>query len=328
MTPGWRALAIVLAACGGHAAVSRVLEVGAGKPYSAPSAAARVVGDGDTVNIASGTYYDCATWKANGLTITGTGPDTVITDTACGGKAAFVIAGKEITVRGLTFTRIRVADGNGAGIRMEGADLTVEDSQFVNNQDGILVGDGPGTLRIAHCAFSRNGVSLDGRPTHAVLAGHIDLLRIEDSDFDAARGGDHVASQARRTELTGNRLSDAPGMRAPLVSISGGALVLDGNTFALGASEADRPGAVLAYGSSDGIVVRGNRLMEPQGHTPLLRNWAGAEPVEANNAVPPGVAAVSDEGAAYHRLRGRIASLRDGVKAAGGAVLRGLRMIR
>ena len=42
------------------------------------------------VAIDSGTYYECAIWSASHLTITGTGPNVVFSDTACGGKAAFI----------------------------------------------------------------------------------------------------------------------------------------------------------------------------------------------------------------------------------------------
>ena len=67
----------------------------------APPAA--VAQDGNTVTIAPGTYYDCALWHASGLTIVGTGPDVEITDSACAGKAAFVIEGNDVVVRGLSF---------------------------------------------------------------------------------------------------------------------------------------------------------------------------------------------------------------------------------
>ena len=43
-----------------------------------------------------------------------------------------------ITIRNLTLTRARVADFNGAGIRAEGGDLTIEHVRFIDDQDGIL----------------------------------------------------------------------------------------------------------------------------------------------------------------------------------------------
>ena len=100
-----------------HAAT---LEVGPDKSYTAPSAAAAKAKDGDHIEIAPGSYFDCAVWRANDLVIEGTGPGVAITDKTCMGKALFVIVGNDITVRNLTLTRARVPDMNGAGIRQEG----------------------------------------------------------------------------------------------------------------------------------------------------------------------------------------------------------------
>jgi hypothetical protein len=309
-------LSLVLAAGWWHPAVGRVLEVGAGKTYEAPSAAAVVAQDGDTVAISPGTYFDCASWHASRLTIAATGPDVVITDRACAGKAAFVIGGDHVVVRGLVFTRIRVPDGNGAGIRAEGGDLTVEDSRFINNQVGILAGGPGGSLRISGCDFDANGVSLDGRPTHGVIAGTLTLLRIEHSTFRRARGGDHIASAALTTELVGNRLVDEGGaMAGPLVSVQGGTLTLDGNTVELDAGSVDRPGAVLVAGDAGSIQVRGNTLVEPQGNVALVRNWTGLDVSEAGNTVPSNTLAVSDSGVTYHRLRARLAMWRGQARA-------------
>jgi len=303
-------LPVVLAAACVHPAAARVLQVGAEQDYAVPSAAAAAAQDGDTVAIAPGTYFDCAVWRADHLTIAGTGPDVVVTDRACAGKAAFVISGSNVVVRGIVFTRIRVADGNGAGIRAEGRDLTVQDSRFVNNQVGILSGGPGGSLRIDGCSFSANGVSLDGRATHGVLAGELDLLRIEHSNFADARGGDHIASTARRTELVDNHLADqGGGMTGALVSVSGGVLSLDGNTIELAAAATDRPGAVLVTGDTGGISVQGNTLIEAGGDVPMLRNWTSLAASESANTVPAYVQAVSDRGAVYHRLRARLALL-------------------
>ena len=58
--------------------------------------------------------------------------------------------GQNVTVRNLTLTltRARVGEANGAGIRGEGGDLTIDNVAFINNQIGILVG-GPPQAHIA-----------------------------------------------------------------------------------------------------------------------------------------------------------------------------------
>lgn len=312
----WTAVLAVVA--GAAPAQARVLEVGPGRAYPLPSAAAADLKDGDSVDIAAGEYFDCAQLSASDLTISGPpvgpdGPKVLLTDRACLGKAALVISGARVTVRGIGFTRIRVPDGNGAGIRAEGPDLTVQDCHFVNNQVGILSSAGSGALRIVGTSFIGNGSSVDGRPTHAVQAGALDLLRIEHSSFRNPRGGDHVVSAARRTDLLDNDFADESGrMSGPLVWVQGGALTLQRNSFRLDPGGADRPGAVLATGSSDGIVVRGNTLVG--GQVSLLRNWTDRDAVAEANTVPVGTDAVSASGATYHRWRARLAALREGAK--------------
>jgi hypothetical protein len=297
-------------------AQARTLQVGPGREFAAPSAAARVAQDGDTVSIAPGAYYDCAIWNAGRLTIVGEGEAT-LTDTACAGKAAFVIAGDGVTVRNLGFARIRVADDDGAGIRASGRDLTVEDSRFVNDQVGILAAAPGGFLRVAGCTFSETGSSATGRRNDAVRASGYALLRIERSTFAKARGGADVSAEVGRTELAGNRLLDEGGhMAGPMVLVQGGALLLEGNTVELAAGAAARPGVVLAVGDAAAIAVRGNTLRgDGAAGTPLLRNWTGQAPAVGANTLPPGTAAVSDAGLTWHRMRATAAQWRDAVHA-------------
>src|SRR5216683_5464551 len=127
--------------------VARTIEVGPDKPYKAPSQAAADAKDGDHILIGPGEYFDCTVWQANNLVIEGGGPDAkaIITDKTCQGKAIFVIAGNDTTVRNLTLTRARVPDMNGAGIRMEGRNLTIE------------------AVKLTFCASSIRGSSKHGR---------------------------------------------------------------------------------------------------------------------------------------------------------------------
>src|SRR5438067_1100163 len=81
---------LVLALSTTVSAAAATLMVGAGQTYAAPSDAARVALRVDTVHILAGTYFDCAVWSADDLTIEGVGLGTVLTDKICQGKAIFV----------------------------------------------------------------------------------------------------------------------------------------------------------------------------------------------------------------------------------------------
>ena len=80
---------------------AKTLEVGKGKTYALPSAAAAAAGSGDHIVIYPGQYFDCATLAASNLTVEGAGdPATVVlTDKTCGGKALLIVDGDDITIR-------------------------------------------------------------------------------------------------------------------------------------------------------------------------------------------------------------------------------------
>ena len=292
---------------------ARTLAVGPGREFAKPSLAAQAAQDGDTVSIAAGEYFDCAVWGANRLTVVGEGGGATLTDSACQGKAAFIIVGDGVTLRNLGFARIRVPEDNGAGIRAQGRDLTVEDSRFVNDQVGILGAGAGGFLKVVNCTFTEQGSSLTGRINYAVRASGYDLLRIERSVFEQARGGADVSSEGARTELVGNRLLDEGGhMEGPLVLVQGGSLLLEGNTIELAAGAAARPGVVLAVGEAPAIAVRGNTLAGAgAAGVPLLRNWTGQDAAVGANTLPAGSDAATDAGITWHRMRATAAGLRD-----------------
>lgn len=242
-------LGILLAATatGAARAEARILEVGSGRAYPQPSDAAAAARDGDTIRIAAGTYADCAVWRADRLVIEGEDAErSVVGGRTCQGKGVFVISGRGVTVRGLTLTGARSADANGAGIRAEGVDLTVEDVRFVDNENGILfAGVRGGALIVRRSTFLRNG-SCERACAHGIYAGPLALLRVEGSRFFATRAGHHVKSRALRTEILDTDIGDGPeGTSSYLIDIpNGGAVVLRGNRLQKGPRSQNRSTAV------------------------------------------------------------------------------------
>jgi hypothetical protein len=249
LTAGLFAMSCLLASSPRSSAWAATLEVGAGKPYPQPSAAATAAHDGDHIVIAAGSYFDCAVWKANNLTIEGAGPDaTVVTDKACMGKALFVTEGNNITVRALTLTRARVPDGNGAGIRAEGGDLTIQNVHFVNNENGLLAANEPGRkIIISDSEFIRNGACEGGGCAHGVYVGDLALLRIERTKFFETRHGHHIKSRAKRTEVVGCDIADGPnGTASYSIEIpNGGAVLVRDNKIEKGPNSENHVAALM-----------------------------------------------------------------------------------
>lgn len=223
------------------------LTAGAGQQYKTPSEAIGAAKAGDTVKIIPGTYFDCAVLAADNLTVEGTGPGAILTDKTCNGKALFVVDGTNITIRNLTFQRARVPDGNGAGIRAEGTNLTIENSQFINNQDGILTSDNPkSSLIIRNSKFDHNG-NCTGACAHGVYAGNLALLEIDNSQFIDTLEAHHIKSRALRTVLTNNHIEDGPdGTASYEVDIpNGGSLVMTGNILEKGPKNENHTAAIM-----------------------------------------------------------------------------------
>ena len=296
------------------------LEVGSSHELKVPSAAARVAHDGDTVEIDPGEYFDCAVWSANHLTIEGKGPGVVITDKTCEGKALFITRGNDITVRNITFTRARVPDGNGAGIRIEGRNLTVEHSRFINNEDGMLSGNSPQSeIRISDSEFLQNGKCIGNDCAHGIYIGQVALLRIERSKFFETKDGHHVKSRALRTELIGNQITDGPnGTSSYLVDIpNGGSLVMENNTLEKG-PHTTNPEAAIMLGTEDTsqstveLRFTGNSFSNDTGtRTAFVMNWTDATPDLENNRFSGEVTPISSSGYWLHEIRRDLGQARE-----------------
>lgn len=273
--------------CGSAQAITTL--VGNGTDQPSPAAAIAAARPGDTVRIAPGTYYDCAVIRADRVTVEGTGPDTILTDKTCDGKALLVVDGNDDTIRNLTLQRARVADGNGAGIRAEGGSLTVSGVSFVDDQDGILTADNrQATLRVVDSMFRQDGVCLPDRGCgHALYAGVIGLLQVERSRFTDIRDGHGVKSRALRTEIADSTIEDGPdGTSSYQVDLpNGGGLSVIRSTLEKGPHSGNHA-ASISIGEegvdrpTDAIVIRDDRFANDSAHpTVFVRNLT-ATPVQ------------------------------------------------
>jgi hypothetical protein len=303
---------------------ARTLSVGPQQPFPLPSAAALAAQDGDIVLIEPGEYYDCAVWTQSHLVIAGVRPGVVITDTTCQGKALFVVSGHDTTIRDLTLARARVPDRNGAGIRQEGRGLVLQRVQFLNNEVGLLAATaGAGTISLSECGFEGGGIGGE-RPTFAVHAGAVSLLRIEHTSFKGVKGG-QINTSANRTELADNQIETGTG-EEPAVAIlsAGGHLVMEDNQLSLGPNSPRLAAAVLVTGT-DSPELRRNQLLNGTGRPAvLLLDWSSNEPVLEGNLIGLGDAGLSTSGIWRFRASALYHGTKDEVRAVAGQVKRGL----
>ena len=301
------AAAVVLALSGGLAS-ARTLEVGPGKEFKQPSDAITAARTGDRVLIQPGEYFDCATVKAGNLTIEGAGDASkvVLTDKTCGGKGLLIVTGNGDTIRNLTLTRARVPDGNGAGIRNEAADLTVDGVRFVNNQNGILSTPAdPGTLIVRNSLFDRNGFCQDGSGcAHGIYVNNAALVHVENSVFSGTKQGHHIKSRAARTEVVGCTVKDGPdGTASYLIEApNGGALIVRNSTLEKG-PEAENHSAAIVIGS-EGVkqptpeITIANNTFRNDGdwQTAFVRNLTATDATLRGNKLSGSVKPLSGDG--------------------------------
>lgn len=269
-----------------EAASGRVLSVGPGQTYAVPSAAAAAARNGDVVQIEAGDYRgDVATWSASDLTICGRGGRARLfaEGKSAQGKAIWVIVGSNVTVQNIEFRDARVSDENGAGIRAEGGNLTVRDSAFFDNENGILSGGGPVTVTIDRCEFGRNGHG-DGY-SHNIYIGTIDRLVVTASFFHEARVGHNLKSRAKETRIEYSYFMDGPvGTASYLADLpNGGAAYLRGNLFHKGPNASNT--VAIAYGK-EGLKWEVNTLEAI--HNTVVMTRSGA----SFFAAPPGTQSV------------------------------------
>ncbi len=265
-------------------AMARTLLVGPTRRLNAPSAAAEIARYGDTIRIDPASYTDCAVWRAGHLTITAAAPGVVLHDRVCQDKGIFVTVGDDITIRGITFAGARSRSDNGAGIRVQGANLTLIETRFLDNQNGILAAPNAGSMiRILDSEFRGNG-TCEQACAHGIYINQVALLDVERSRFVDQRIGHHIKSRALRTVLIDDTITDgADGTSSYLVDLpSGGDLLMRGCALEKG-PHSDNPLAAVTVGEeeqtnpTDRIEVQGNRFRNDLANpTVFLRNLTKA----------------------------------------------------
>jgi hypothetical protein len=240
-----------------------VLTVGPNGTYAKPCAAIAAARAGDRIEIdaaGNGTYDgDVCGWSTNDLTIVGVNGRARIdaAGRSSGGKAIWVIAGNNTTIRNVELSGATVPDGNGAGIRQEGAGLTVSGSYFHDNENGILTGANPTSdISIDSSEFARNGAG-DGY-THNIYVGAVRTFNLTFSWSHDADAGHLVKSRAATNNILYNRLTQQAGSGSYELDLpNGGTSRVVGNVIQQGPSSANS--GMVAYGM-EGVTASTARL--------------------------------------------------------------------
>ena len=262
-------LALLAGTAGAQSADAPFIVPEQGRGYSSLQDAVDSIGGGNgTILIAPGTYRECAVQDAGRIAYVAREPGTVVFDGGiCEDKATLVLGGEAARVEGLAFQNMRVADRNGAGIRIEQGDLSVAETLFRNSEQGILsAGDPSGTIRIDRSTFSGLGGCEDGYGcSHSIYIGDYGRLIVTRSRFERGTGGHYVKSRAPRVEIRDSSFDDTRGRSTNyMIDLSNGATgTIAGNTFVQGEDKENYSAFIMvapegAENSSDGLAIMGN----------------------------------------------------------------------
>ena len=274
-----------------------------GRSYASLQQAVNAIGAGrGTIEIAPGTYRQCAVQEAGVVTYVAREYGTAVFDsTACEGKAALVLRGIGAEVRGLTFRGIQVSDGNGAGIRLEKGALNIAYGRFLDSQQGILTANDPnGRIYITRSTFSGLGTCEHSAGcAHSSYAGDYGQLTVRETRFERGRGGHYLKARAKNVVIEGNSFDDANGQSTNyMIDLPAGSTgrIAD-NWFVQGRSK-ENYSAFIALGAeqrlhpSDGLEVMNNEARFVPGlrrASTFFADWSGSRIVMSDNRLTEGL---------------------------------------
>lgn len=228
-----------------NAASGNIIRVGAGEAHTTLRSGIAAAQSGDTICVSAGTYVNDFATIRQSVRIIGVGGRVHLkADEGPGGrlesgKGILVVgtngAAPDVHIENIEFSGAKVSSRNGAGIRMQNGNLTVRNSYFHDNEDGILANDQSSTnIDIDGSRFERNGFG-DGA-SHGIYANNVNSLTVTNSYFEATRVGHHVKSRAQTTTILNNTFEDGDGPPGEVPSYSvditeGGIGTVEGNTF-------------------------------------------------------------------------------------------------
>ncbi len=194
------------------------IQVGKNRTYKTVQDGVGAARDGHTIEIDYGPYYGAMGWCAigkNNLTLRGVGEGRPYLDAnntgAVQDKAIWVISGSNTTVENIEFRNCRgQGSPNGAGIRQEGAGLTVRNCYFHDNDDGILTGvNAASDILIESTEFAHNGHG-DGQ-SHNMYIGNVRSFTLRYCYVHHAYMGQEVKSRAQANYILYNRIMNEDG---------------------------------------------------------------------------------------------------------------------
>lgn len=255
----------------------KVWNIGPGRTYQKPSQLANLVGNGDTIYLDPAIYEnDAVKWTKPNLRIIGLGSTTSrpvlkFTGNIPNGKGIFVFENPgtcdNAYIENIIFDGAQVSDANGAngaGIRFQAVNLTVNKCKFMNCQNGILEGHGAVTtsnVTIINSEFENNGyqernnANYSGYEHHIYISSSADSLLVSNCWFHHPRGqANSIKTRAQRSFILYNKIDEADtGYGSWEINIAQGGLnIIMGNLIIQGNAGANH--GIISYDAATNAI--------------------------------------------------------------------------
>jgi hypothetical protein len=282
---------------------------GSGFDYSTLSAAIAASSDGDVIQVQAGTYTNDFATITTSITIEGVGGmvNLVATEPPPNLQGILTIgtpggSGPDVTLDNMSFSGAAIPNadgGNGAGIRYKSGNLTLNNTYFFDNQDGLLSDADPtGTITINNSEFENNGnPNPPSGIEHNLYVGAIQQLTIDNSYFYNPIVGQDIKSRAANTTIENSRIDDPNGTGSYEIDLpNGGAAVIENNVIEKGANAQNEN--FVAYGeegltyTNNSLSVTGNTVLNDRGASAIFVDNSTTTPVSVTHNTLYGMTAV------------------------------------
>jgi hypothetical protein len=261
------------------------LTVGPGEEYSTIQAAVAASQNGDVIEVQAGTYTNDFATITTSITLEAVGGmvNMVETEPPPNLKGMLTVGtsttAPDVTINGFEISGVAIPakdGGNGAAIRYQSGNLTLNDDWFHNNQDGLLATPfvaGTGSININDSEFGFNGTGTG--QTHNLYIGMINSFTIENSYVHDADAGMEIQSRAENNTIEDNRIFDNNSTASYSISLpNGGDDIVSGNTIEKGLNSQNHT-TMIAFMQAPGSGPP--TLPSDQGH------WANSSLLVSDN---------------------------------------------
>ena len=245
------------------------------KPMPSLKQALAQLKSGDTLKIGAGIYRQAMVIAADDVTIIGYG-HVIFEQAAVNGKGLILAKGNNLSIHNIECRHISVESGNGACVRLQGVNLTLQHVFFHSSETGVLeTAKTPGLVTIIDSRFQRLGKS---GQAHGIYLGSANLTMRNSMVLASKDQGHEIKSRGQLNVIEHSIVASFDADDSRLIDISnGGSLKVTDSVLQQGRNSANHQAIGFAlegekYQQQQVILSNNQIILERQGSNMLLKH--------------------------------------------------------